>query len=84
MGPMEALRRAYQPRRAAFQEAYEAHVNWEFTEDELTEIVRFLETPAGRHFLTGRWRMEAYVETDMEEVVEEIVQEARRDFEARR
>jgi hypothetical protein len=51
-------------------------VNWEFTEAELAEIVGFLERPVGKHFLDGRWRMEAYVGTDTEEWEEQIVKEA--------
>jgi hypothetical protein len=82
--PMEAIRRAYQPRRAEFQKEYEHHVNWEFTEAELTEIVGFLETAAGQHFLAGRWRMDAYVGTTMEDAVEEILQAASRDLGTRR
>ncbi len=77
--PIEALRRAYEPHRPEYQEAFESHVNWEFTEDELTEIVAFLETPTGRHFLDGRWRMGAYTDTFMEEVTEQIILQAQRD-----
>jgi hypothetical protein len=83
LGPLQALRRAYAPRKHLFQEAYESHVNWEFTEPELAEIVAFLETPAGQHFMAGRWRMEAYTNTNMEEVVEEIVAETQRKLEGR-
>jgi len=71
-----ALINAYARHRADYQQAYERHVNWEFTEDELREIVAFLERPVGRHFLDGRWRMDAYVGTDTEEIEEQIVREA--------
>lgn len=73
---MKALNAAYAPLRTEYQEAYESHVNWEFTEAELAEIVSFLESPVGKHFLDGRWRMEAYVETDTEEMDEQIVKDA--------
>lgn len=71
-----ALINAYARHRADYQQAYERHVNWEFTEDELREIVTFLERPVGRHFLDGRWRMDAYVGTDTEEIEEQIVRDA--------
>ena len=73
---MTALKTAYAPHRAEYQQAYESHVNWEFTEAELAEIVGFLERPVGKHFLEGRWRMEAYVGTNTEEIEEQIVKDA--------
>jgi len=73
---MRALTTAYAPHRAEYQQAYESHVNWEFTEAELAEIVTFLERPVGKHFLDGRWRMEAYTGTNTEEMEEQIVKEA--------
>ena len=73
---MEALRAAYSKHRSEYQEAYEQHVNWEFTEAELAEIVNFLEKPVGKHYLEGRWRMDAYVHTDMEDTEAQIVKEA--------
>ena len=81
--PLAALRQAYLPKKHTFQDAYESHVNWEFAQPELAEIVAFLETPAGQHFLEGRWRMEAYTNTNMEDVVEEIIADAQRDLESR-
>ena len=36
----------------------------------------FLERPVGKHFLDGRWRMEAYVGTGTEEMEEQIVKDA--------
>jgi hypothetical protein len=80
MGAVEArfaaLKNAYASQRSAYQQAYESHVNWEFTEGELAEIVSFLERPVGKHFLDGRWRMEAYVGTDTEDLEQQIVAEA--------
>lgn len=73
---MIALTNAYAKHRATYQQAYESHVNWEFTEAELIEIVAFLERPTGQHFLEGRSRMEAYVGTDTEELEAQIVAEA--------
>jgi hypothetical protein len=73
---MTALRDAYAPHRAEYQKAYEDHLNWEFTETELTEIVGFLERPVGQHYLDGRWRMEAYVATNTEDLEARIVAEA--------
>jgi hypothetical protein len=74
--PIAALRRAYEPHRHVWQEEYERHVNWEYTEDELRQIVAFLESDAGRHFLEGEWRMNAYVDTNTEELLEQIIREA--------
>jgi hypothetical protein len=73
---MTALTNAYAGHRAEYQQAYESHVNWEFTEAELAEIVDFLERPVGKHFLDGRWRMDAYVGTETEDLEEQIVNEA--------
>jgi hypothetical protein len=73
---MSALKMAYEKRRATYQQAYESHVNWEFTEEELSEIVKFLESPVGKHYLDGRWRMEAYTDTNTEDIEQEIVTEA--------
>jgi hypothetical protein len=72
----EALKNAYSSRRHEWQAEYESHVNWEFDEAELKRIVDFLEAPEGQHFLEGRWRMDAYIETNTEELVEQIVEEA--------
>lgn len=72
----EALKIAYAKRRTAYQQDYEDHLNWEFTEDELKEIVTFLGKPVGKHYLDGRWRMEAYTRNNTEEMDEDIVKEA--------
>lgn len=71
-----ALKAAYEKRRAIYQQAYEDHLNWEFTEAELEEIVTFLEGAVGQHYLDGRWRMEAYTNTNTEDMEAEIVREA--------
>ncbi|MCR5871939.1 MULTISPECIES: DUF2059 domain-containing protein [unclassified Sphingomonas] len=73
---MSALKKAYERHRSTYQKAYEDHVNWEFTEDELVKIVDFLESPVGQHYLDGRWRMEAYTDTNTEDLEQEIVAEA--------
>lgn len=73
---MAALKAAYAKHRVTFQQAYEDHVNWEFTEAELGEIVAFLESATGQHYLDGRGRMDAYVGTDTEDLVDQIVKEA--------
>lgn len=72
----KALKAAYEKRRAVYQRTYEEHLNWEFTEIELQEIVTFLESPVGQHYLDGRWRMEAYSTTNTEDMEAEILKEA--------
>lgn len=75
-GPIQALKSIYEKYRPEYQEAYESHINWEFTEDELRQMVAFLESPVGQHYLDGTWRMEAYTGTNMEEIQENLVKEA--------
>lgn len=77
--PMAALLRAYEPHRHVWHEEYERHLNWEYTEDELLQIVSFLESDAGRHYLEGEWRMNAYIGTNTEDLLEQIVREAEAD-----
>ncbi|WP_312487290.1 hypothetical protein [Sphingomonas sp.] len=77
---MSALKTAYAKRKTFYQQAYKDHVNWEFTEQELTEIVTFLESSAGRHYIDGRWRMEAYTDSNTEDVEQAIVAEALASF----
>jgi len=72
----DMLKAAYKQRRSTYQTAYEDHLNWEFTEAELQQIVTFLEAPVGKHYLDGRWRMEAYTNTNTEDLEREIVEEA--------
>lgn len=74
---MSALKTAYEKHRATYQKAYEHHVNWEFTEEELAAIVTFLESRVGKHYLDGRWRMEAYTDTNMEDIEQGMVAEAK-------
>lgn len=75
-GTTNALKSVYEKYRPQYQEAYEDHINWEFTEEELREIVNFLESPLGTHYLEGSWRMEAYTGTTMEETEALIVRQA--------
>lgn len=72
----DALKAAYAKRRAIYQKAYEDHLNLEFTEADLNEIVLFLGKPVGKHYLDGRWRMEAYTATNTEDMEADIVKEA--------
>jgi hypothetical protein len=74
--PMKALLAAYGQHRSTWQAEYERHVNWEFEEQELSLIVSFLESVTGQHFLEGRWRMGAYVGTNTEDLIEQIVADA--------
>ncbi len=75
-GPIDTLKSVYEEFRPQYQEAYEEHINWEFTEEELLGIVSFLESPLGKHYLDGSWRMRAYTGTTMEETEEMIVRQA--------
>jgi hypothetical protein len=72
----DALHTVYLKHRSVWQEEYESHINWEFTEAELEEIVGFLEKPVGQHFLEGSRRMDAYIGTNTEALMEEIGREA--------
>lgn len=75
-GPIDALKSVYDKYRPSYQEAFESHINWEFTDEELSQMVAFLESPVGQHYLDGTWRMEAYTATNMEETEEALVNEA--------
>jgi hypothetical protein len=77
-GPMGALKQAYESHRDIWQEEYESHVDAMFGEEELLQVVDFLESPSGRLYLDASWRMDAYIETNTEAVVEHIVAEARK------
>lgn len=72
-----AYKSAYAKHRDEFQRAYAHHLNWEFTEAELREIVAFLRTDTGRHYLDGDWRMKAYTNTNTEGLVASISAEAK-------
>lgn len=74
--PMKALMAAYEKHRSTWQEEYERHVNWEFEEEELSLIVSFLESTTGQHFLEGRWRIRAYIGTNTEDLIEQIIADA--------
>lgn len=76
--PMRALRQAYAKHRLAWQREYEEHINWEFAEDELREIVRFFGSAARQHYLESRGRTAAYVATNTEALEAEVIAEARR------
>ena len=71
-----ALKSVYEKYRPQYQEAFEDHINWEFTEEELRAIVNFIESPLGKHYLDGSQRMEAYTGTTMEETEALIVRQA--------
>jgi hypothetical protein len=75
-GPIEALKAVYEKYRSAYQSEYEQHLNWEFTEAELRQMIAFFESPVGQHYLDGTWRMEAYIGTNMEENEQALVAEA--------
>ncbi|WP_242137406.1 hypothetical protein [Sphingomonas sp. TREG-RG-20F-R18-01] len=74
--PLKALMAAYDKHRHTWQDEYETHVNWEFEEEELSLIVAFLESAVGQHFLEGRWRMGAYVGSNTEDLVEQVLADA--------
>jgi hypothetical protein len=71
-----ALCTAYEPHRQTWQAEYDDHLNWEFTENELQEIIAFLGSAAGKHYQEGLLRMRAYIGTNTGELVEQIVSEA--------
>ena len=76
-GPIDVVIAAYEKHRPVWQVEYESHVDHEFNEEVLASIVGFLESSAGGRFLEACWRMDAYVETNTEHLLEEIVDEAR-------
>jgi len=75
--PGAAVLRAYGKHRQTWQDEYERHVNWEFTEQELEALVAFMTGAVGRHYLDSRWRMKAYVGSNTEHLLDEIAAEAR-------
>ncbi len=81
--PMEALMRAYEKKRSTWQDEHERHVNWEFEADELLLIVSFVASAADQHFLEGRRRIGAYVGTNTEHLVDQIIAEAQVDLKKR-
>ena len=72
---LSALRDAYEKHRDVWQEDYEKRVDRVFSEDELRDVVAFLDKPAGQHFLEGLWRMEEYI-VAKRELIEQICREA--------
>ena len=73
----DAYQSAYLRHKAEFQSEFERHVNWEFSESELRTINAFLGSAAGKHYLAGNWRMNAYVVTNTEDLVLKIAAEAK-------
>lgn len=82
-GAIEALRTAYEKYRPVYQSEYEQHLNWEFTEDELRQMIAFFDSPVGKHYLDATWRMEAYIGTNMEETEQALVAEAVHSYRSR-
>lgn len=82
-GPVEALNAIYEKYRPVYQSEYQQHLNWEFTEDELRQMIAFFDSSVGRHYLDGTWRMEAYIGTNMEETEQALVAEAVQSYRSR-
>jgi hypothetical protein len=82
-GPIEALKDVYEKYRPVYQSEYEQHLNWEFTEDELRQMIAFFDSSVGKHYLDGTWRMEAYIGTNMEETEQALVAEAVQSYRSR-
>ena len=82
-GPIEALKAVYEEYRSVYQSEYEQHLNWEFTEDELRQMIVFFESSVGKHYLDGTWRMEAYIGTNMEETEQALVAKAVQTYHSR-
>lgn len=82
-GRIEALKAVYERYRPAYQSEYEEHLNWEFTEDELKQMIAFFDSAVGQHYLDGTWRMEAYIGTNMEETEQALVAEAVQSYRSR-
>jgi hypothetical protein len=82
-GPIEALKTVYEKYRPVYQSEYQEHLNWEFTEDELRQMIAFFDSAVGKHYLDGTWRMEAYIGTNMEETEQALVAEAVRSYRSR-
>ena len=82
-GRIEALKAAYERYRPVYQSEYEEHLNWEFTEDELRQMIAFFDSAVGKHYLDGTWRMEAYTGTNMEETEQALVAEAVQSYRSR-
>ncbi|MEN7538157.1 hypothetical protein [Aurantiacibacter flavus] len=75
-GPIEALKAEYEHVRPTYQEEFERHINWEYTEEELRQLVAFFESAVGQHYIDGDWRMRAYSATNLEDIEGELVRKA--------
>ena len=82
-GPIEALKAVYEKYRPVYQSEYEEHLNWEFTDDELRQMIAFFDSDVGKHYFDGTWRMEAYIGTNMEEIEQALVAEALESYRSR-
>lgn len=82
-GPIQALKAVFEKYRPVYQSEYEQHLNWEFTEDELRQMIAFFDSPVGKHYLDGTWRMEAYIGTNIEETEQALVAEAVQSYRSR-
>lgn len=71
-----ALMSVYGEYRSVWQDEYENRVHWQFSEKDLAEIVSFLESPVGLKFVPAQWRIHAYVQTNTEDLVTEIIDKA--------
>lgn len=83
IGRIEALKAAYKKYRPVYQTEYEKHLNWEFTEDELRQMVDFFDSPVGKHYLDGIGRIGGYIGTNMEETEKALVAEAVQSYRSR-
>ena len=73
---VETLKTVYEKYRPIYQGEIEGHLNWEFTEVELQEMVDFFGSPTGQHYFDGVWRMKAYTGTNLEDIEQQLVSEA--------
>jgi hypothetical protein len=73
---IDAVRRAYSPHQYIWQNQYEQHIHFKFSVEQLEVIVDFLESPTRLHFRDWEWRMDAYISSNTEDIVEQIVDEA--------
>jgi hypothetical protein len=71
-----AVKTAYAPHREIWQEEYERHIDNAFSAEMLEQIVDFFESKAGSEFLNWQWRMDAYITTNTEELVDQILNDA--------
>ncbi len=74
--PGRALSQAYAPQRDEWQAQYENHLNQEYANAELEALTAFFDSPLGKHYLDGEWRMRTYIRSNMEPAVEDLQTEA--------